>query len=238
MSARLAIAIAVLSILLVLFRNLGGNLTGLLLFTPADVMGGQVWQVITYALVMPLRSGSDIFAFLISLYLLYALGGRVEAAIGSRRFLGFYLGVAAVAAIVTVPFAFLFGWQFLTHGGVWVSLSALVILFAHQYAHQPIYLFFALPVQGRQLILLSFGILGLYALVYGLGPVFPEAIGMLCALAWTHDLLRPRRAWLRFRAWRIERELKRRNRRFAVIPGGRASSRAGLSGAKDGERRH
>src|SRR5690606_34630893 len=131
-----------------------------------------------------------------------AIGGQVEAVLGSRRFLGFYLGVAALAAVITVPFAFLFGWQFVTHSGVWVSLSALVILFAHHFAHQPIYLFFVLPVQGRQLIFISFGILALYAVLDGPAQVLPEFFGMLAALAFAYGMFRPRRAWLRFRAWR------------------------------------
>jgi len=226
MATRLTLAIGALSILVALASRMGGgSLLPHLLFTPALAVRGELWQLVTYALFIPLGSGAGIFGFLLSLYFLYAIGGQVEAVLGSRRFLGFFAGVAALAAVLTIPVAYLFGWQFVTHSGVWVSLSALVILFAHHFAHQPIYLFFVLPVQGRQLILLSFGILGLYALLDGPAQVLPEFFGMVAALAFAYGMFRPRRAWLRFRAWRIERELKRRHGRFSVIRGGRGEEK-------------
>lgn len=223
MATKLTIAIGALSVLVALAsRSMGGGLLQHLLFTPGLVLGGELWQLVTYALFIPL-SGGGIFGFLLSLYFLYAIGGQVEAAIGSRRFLGFFVGVAALAAIVTIPFALLFGFTWSTHSGVWVSLGALTILFAHHYAHQPIYLFFVLPVQGRQLIYISFGILALYAILGGPAQVFPQFVGMLLALAWVGGFFQLRRTWLRFRAWRIERQLKQRTSRFSVIRGGRGS---------------
>lgn len=222
MATRLTIAIGALSVLVAIgTRMVGGGLLQHLLFTPSMVLGGELWQIVTYALFIPLGSGSGIFGFLISLYFLYAIGGQVEAVLGGRRFLGFFVSVAALAAILTIPFSLAFGFHHLGHSGVWVALGALTILFAHNYAEQPIYLFFVLPVKGRQLIFLSFGILALYAVLSSLWMVFPQFLGMLLALAYTRGLFQPRRSWLRFRAWRIERELKRRTSRFSVIRGGR-----------------
>ncbi|WP_373044525.1 hypothetical protein [Vulgatibacter sp.] len=222
MATKLTVAIGALSILVAISGRMGGGgLLQHLLFTPALAVRGELWQLVTYALFIPLGSGAGIFGFLISLYFLYAIGGQVESVLGSRRFLGFFLIVPALAAVVTIPFAYLFGWQFVTHSGVWVALSALVILFGHHFAHQPIYLFFVLPVQGRQLIAIAFGILALYAILDGVAQVFPELIGMLSALAFAYGMFQPRRAWLRFRSWKIERELKRRHSKFSVIRGGR-----------------
>ncbi len=234
MATRLTIVIGALSILVAVAGRMGGGtLLGHLLFTPAAVVQRfELWQLVTYALFIPLGSGAGIFGFLLSLYFLYAIGGQVESVLGPRRFLGFFVAVAALAAVVTIPFSYLFGWQYITHSGTWVSLSALTILFAHHFAHQPIYLFFVLPVQGRQLIFISFGILALYAILDGLGQVFPELVGMLSALAFAYGMFQPRRAWLRFRAWKIERELKRRQSRFSVIRGGREEKKHG-SEAKD-----
>lgn len=223
MATRLTIAIGALSVLVAIGgRMVGGGLLQHLLFTPSMVLRGEVWQILTYAFFIPLGlGGSGIFGFLISLYFLYSIGGQVEAVLGGRRFLRFFVSVAALSAILTIPFSLLFGFQHLGHSGIWVSLGALTILFAHNFAHQPIYLFFVLPVQGRQLIVFSFGILALYAVLSSLWQVFPQLLGLLLALAYTRGLLQPRRAWLRFRAWRIERELKRRSSRFSVIRGGR-----------------
>jgi len=216
MAVRLTIAVAAFSILSALSGHLLANH---MLLTPNRVVAGELWQVVTYALVVPLSGGGAIFSFLISLYFLYAIGSQVEAVLGSRRLLGFYVGTTALGALVTIPVAYLAGRQGATFPGLWVGLGALTVLFAHQYARQPIYLMFVLPIQGKQLIYVSFGILALFAILDG--PLFalPAFVGMLAALAFANGLFRPRRAWLRFRAWRIERELKRRTRRFSVIQG-------------------
>lgn len=220
-ATRLTFVIAGISVLVALLaRADGGNLLHHLLFRPSSVLRGEIWQPLTYALVYPLHA-QGIFGFLISLYFLYMIGGQVEAVVGSKRFLQFFLAVPGVSALLTIPFAYLLGFQGHAYPGLWVALGALTILFAHHFAHQPIYLMFVLPVQGRGLIWISFGILGLYAILGGISAVFPALVAMLIALGYARGLLEPRRAWLRFRAKRIERQLKKRASRFSVIDGER-----------------
>src|SRR5690606_27278288 len=78
-----------------------------------------------------------------------------------------------------------------------------------------------------QLVWLSFGILALLALTSGsVVPVLAAFFAMVGALIWSRgsvrfDLASPRRLWLRFRAWRIERQLRRRSSKLSVIKGGR-----------------
>jgi len=225
MATRLTLVIGGLSILVVILqRMVPGGLLRHLLFTPSRVVENfELWQVVTYALVVPL-SGAGIFYFLISLYFLYSIGNQVEAVLGSRRFLGFYVGTTALGALVTIPIAYLFGFPHLIHSGLWAGLGALTILFAHNFGNQPVYLMFVLPVKGQQLIYVSFGILALYALLEGIQVVIPALVSMLAALSFAYGLFQPRRAWLRFRAWRIERELKRRTRKFSVIEGEKKSN--------------
>ncbi|HEY0839664.1 MAG TPA: rhomboid family intramembrane serine protease, partial [Vulgatibacter sp.] len=112
MALRLTFAVGALSVLSAIAANMvpGGLLDHLLLW-PDRVIAGELWQVVTYALVVPLPNGGAIFSFLISLYFLYAIGSQVEAVLGSRRLLGFYIGTTALGAIVTVTIAFLFGRQ-------------------------------------------------------------------------------------------------------------------------------
>lgn len=220
MASRLAIFIAIASVLVAIAGRTGFSLSRWLLFHPADVLRGMIWQPFTWALFVPLHHPGAIFGFLITLYLLYALGGQVESVLGSRRFIRAYLAITVVSALITTLVYLVLGWPPQQHSGVWVGLSALIILFAHHFAHQPIYLFFVLPVQGRQLILISYGILALYAIIGSVGQVFPEFLGMTSALLWARGGVNPRRSWLRFRAWKIERELKRRHGRFSVIRGG------------------
>lgn len=219
MATRITIGIAALSIFTLIAQRLGWDLLSHLLLSPTRVIRGELWQVITYAWVYPLGAGG-IFSFLISLWFLYVIGNQVEAILGSRRFLGFFIGTTALGAILTVPIAFIAGVQSAEHAGLWAGLGALTILFAHHFANQPVYLMFVLPVKGRQLTWVAFGIVGLYALMRGsVIPALPPFLSMLAALAFVHGLFQPRRAWLRFRAWRIERELKRRTRKFSVIDG-------------------
>ncbi len=224
-ATRLTVVIAAISIFSAIAANVvPGGLLRHLVFTPSRVLSGELWQVVTYALVVPLPTGGAIFSFLISLYFLYVIGSQVEGVLGSRRFLGFFVGTTALGAIVTIPIAYLFGVQAMPHAGLWVGLGALTVIFAHHYARQPVYLMFVLPVQGRQLIYVSFGIVALFGIIEGPMSVLPAFIGMLAALAFAYGLFRPRRAWLRFRAWRIERDLKRRTRRLSVIEGEKKGS--------------
>ena len=220
-TTRLTFVIGGLSVLVALIgRADGGGLLRHLLFQPAAVLRGEVWQPFTYALVYPLHA-QGIFGFLISLYFFYVVGSQVEVTIGSRRFLQFFLLTPAAGALITIPFAYLLGFPGIVVPGLWGALGALTILFAHHFAHQPVYLMFFLPVQGRALVWISFGIAGLYAILGGIGPVFPALVTMLLALGYARGILEPRKAWLRFRAKRIERQLNKRAGRFAVIDGER-----------------
>lgn len=220
-ATRLALVIGGLSVLVALVsRADGGRLLGHLLFRPAAVLRGEIWQPLTYALIYPLHA-QGIFGFLISLYFLFMIGSQVETTLGSKRFLQFFLLAPAIGAIVTIPFAYLLGFQGHAYPGLWGALGALTVLFAHHFSHQPIYLMFVLPVQGKTLIWISFGILGLYAILGGVAAVFPAFIAMLFGLGYAKGVIEPRRAWLRFRARRIERQLKKRASRFSVIDGER-----------------
>lgn len=236
MATRLALSVAAASVLVAIMdRAAGGALLANLLYTPSGLLHGKIWQILTYTVVYPLGTG-NIFGFLISLYFLYMIGGQVEAVLGSRRFLGFFFAAPALAAILSLPVAYLLGAQRHAYPGLWAALGGLTIVFAHHFAHQPIYLMFVLPVQGRTLIYISFGILGLYAILGGLSLVLPPLFAMLIALAFNRQLFQPRRAWLRFRAWQIERKLKRRTGKFSVIDGDRKDEPWGRKAGKGDER--
>ena len=227
-TTKLVIGIAAASILLSLAArtSAGARLFELLLFTPADLLRGHLWQVVTYVFVYPIVGGGfRVFGFLFALLFLWSIGGQVESILGSRRYLGLFVGLAALGAILTVPFALLLGAGGVPFDGLWVALSALIILFADAFPSQTILLGFFLPVRGRSLILISFGILGLMAIATSPIYVLPEFFTMVSALAYSRGLFRPRRAWLRFRAWRIERELRRRSSHLSVIHGDRDTER-------------
>lgn len=225
---KLVIAIAASSILLALVARTGpgARLYELLLFSPVDVLRGQLWQVVTYAFLHPILGGGfAILSFAFALLFLWSIGGQVESILGSKRFLGVFVGLAGLGALLTIPFALLLGAGGFQYHGVWVALSGLIILFADAFPGQTILFSLFIPVRGRTLILLAFGFVGLYAIASGPAQVLPEFFTMVAALAYSRGLFRPRRAWLRFRAWRIERELRRRSSHLSVIPGERDRDR-------------
>lgn len=224
----LVIGIAVVSITLSLLArtDLGARIVEELLFTPSDVLQGRLWQVISYTFVYPILGNAfRVFGFVFALLFLWSIGGQVEGILGSRRYLGTFIGLAAMGAIVTVPVSLLLGTSGVTYDGLWVALSGLIILFADSFPNQTILLGLFIPVRGRTLIVFAFGIVGLMAIATGVASVLPEFFCMVAALAYSRGLFRPRRAWLRFRAWRIERELRRRSSHLSVIPGDRDAER-------------
>lgn len=227
-TTKLVIGIAAASILLSLLARtgFGARLFELLLFSPGDVVRGQVWQVVTYAFVYPILGDAfRVFGFVFALLFLWSIGGQVESILGPRRYLGVFVGLAGLGAVIAVPFALLLGAGGMVYDGVWVALSGLIIIFADSFPGQTVLVGFFIPVRGRTLILLSFGILALMAIATGPAAVLPEFFTMVSALAYSRGLFRPRRAWLRFRAWRIERELRRRSSHLSVIPGERDRER-------------
>ncbi len=218
----LVIGIAIVSILLSIGANTyaGQEVLVHLRFSPARVIHGELWQVVTYAFVHPLQT-VGILGFIFGLLLLWSIGGQVEAVLGPRRYLGFYVSAAALGALVTIPLALLLEQSGTSHDGVWVGVGAIIVLFAREFADRQILLMFVLPVKGKWLIAASFGFVGLAAIVAGPVTVMPEFFAMVFALAWAEGVLAsPRKLWLRFRAWQIERELKRRSSHLSVIRGG------------------
>src|SRR3954464_13743375 len=65
-----------------------------------DVLHGKVWQLLTYGFV-----NFDPVNFALSMVGVYFLGGTVEGALGSRRFVLFYLASLVVAAVFGTLFA-------------------------------------------------------------------------------------------------------------------------------------
>ena len=90
--------------------------TGLwLALVPRDVLTGQVWRLLTYALVNP-----SIGAVLIDLLLLWQIGGEMEPRWGSRRFAAFLAAATLLAGALGL----------LVGGGAGLSPTVLALIFA------------------------------------------------------------------------------------------------------------
>jgi membrane associated rhomboid family serine protease len=148
-----------------------------LLIVP-DVWHGQLWRLVTWVL-FELEPLSLVFGCLT----LYWFGAPLASRWGSARFLGFYGGVAAAAAVVTTLVAL--PWPEVAlhaHAGGWPVLDALVIAWGLLHARARVRFFGVLPLEGRHLIALTIGGTALYALFYGVAPFVPHFAAELLVL--------------------------------------------------------
>ncbi len=199
------------------------------------VLHGEVWRLFT----APLMHLPSVWALLFVMIGFYFLTPTLESQWGGARLIRFL--------IFSSVFAYLFQMAFelalpaavadrLVPGGIWFSstpaLEAVAIAWALTFRGQTVRLFFVLPVTSRGLILFVVAISVLY-IVTGertmSGLIAPFG-GMLSGWFLGGSTPSPvRRAWLRFRMKKLEREAQRdkqeRGKRvqrsgFRVIEGG------------------
>jgi len=203
----------------------------LLRLTPA-VLGGFVWQLVTYPFV---GAGGASIWFLLELLVLFWFGRDVFWRLGRRRFWRLILVTAAVAAAVALLTHVLMGLAgggstapFITMQGHRMLITILIAAFATLYGEATILLFFVLPLKARWFLWLEI----LAAFVFGLLPYKDLAgfLGVCAAVLLVYSSLGmggPRRALhssrKRLERWILERRLARlrRRRRFEVVDGGR-----------------
>lgn len=115
------------------------QLTSYLYFSPALVMRGQIWRLITFIFIPP---NSSILWILFALYFYYFVGSSLENAWGSFRFNIYYL-VGMLGSILA---------GFITGGATnsFLNLS-LFFAFAAVYPNMQVLLFFILPIKIKYL---------------------------------------------------------------------------------------
>jgi len=203
----------------------------LLRLTPA-VLGGFIWQLVTYPFV---GAGGASIWFLLELLILFWFGRDVFWRLGRRRFWRLVLVTAVAAAAVAVlthALMLLAGGgsaaPFVTMQGHRMLITILIAAFATLYGEATILLFFVLPIRARWFLWLEV----LAAFVFGLLP-YKDLAGFLgvCAavlvVVMSLGMGGPRRALhssrKRLERWILERRLARLRRRrpFEVVDGGK-----------------
>ncbi|MBS2027044.1 MAG: rhomboid family intramembrane serine protease [Deltaproteobacteria bacterium] len=221
-STRLAIVTFVLSVLLMGAHHMpevvGLGLVKAFVFTPAEVKHGLVWQLVTYVFADP-----DPWGLVFTVYSLLVFGAGVEERVGSSAFLGWFFGLGLAGSLVTLGFSLF--WARVADGSYLgataVSLGLLVVWVAlHRGAL--INFMMVLPMKAEVLLYLSLGMLVLYAIRTHPAALVPEFSAFFAGELATRSSfdLSPRRLWLRWRAHRIEQELRKRSSKFTVITGG------------------
>lgn len=113
------------------------------------VLQGQVWRLVTSAFC---HSTDMVMHIVFNMLLLVWIGRVLEQMYGSREFLLFYLGAALMGSLLFV------GLELVTKsGGSAVGASGaimgLMMLFAIHFPRQRVYLFFAIPIEMRWLMI-------------------------------------------------------------------------------------
>lgn len=215
---RILIATAVVTIVSVVARNVGyPQLLEALILQPAEVLHGfKIWQVLTYVFV----TGGDPISFLIDLVVLYFFGGWFERSFGPKRFTRFFLLSAVGAAVLPLAVSlFSASTALVAYYGAWSVFEALTVAMGVLQPGAQVYFYMVLPVTARQLMFLSWGLLGLFIVFnHQLSPYLTAIGGIGMGFLLSLGVSGPRRWWLRVQAARLERTLRRRAQHLRVVP--------------------
>jgi membrane associated rhomboid family serine protease len=212
MAVKLALALVAGSLIFALTQN---NVGPLLLLRPAMVLRHlMLWQVVTYTLIEV-----NALNVLIGAFVLWSLGAGLEMSWGPKRLLGYSVGIATAAGVITVLLSLvpgLTGLQAMAFPGGSVMVSALWVAYGLSFGRAQTN-FFGMPVSGNTLawigvlfVVLNGAFAGSWLLVV------PDAI----ALVITFLLFRvgsPHSAWLRFQSWRLQKQLHGRSKHLKLV---------------------
>ena len=171
-------------------------LYSLLYFDAAMFLRGQIWRIVTFALV-PTTSG--LLWLAISLYFYYFIGSSLENAWGAGKFTIYYFSGMLLTAVYAIV------WYLLTRQSLLITAHylnlSLFFAFATLWPEQRVLLFFILPVKIKWLawidaaffayeviMCLRVGLIG-YALV----PIVAMLTYLVFCGEWLIDFFRPRR---------------------------------------------
>jgi len=164
---------------------------------PDLVLGGEVWRVVTWVFFE-----TEALPLVFGLLGLWWFGGDLSQTWGSRRFLGTYLGLTVATGVATSLLALVVpGFIQPAYAGPWPLVDALIIAWATHYPYRDLYVYFVLPLRGRNLIYATLGGTLLFGLLYGLPLFVPHFIAqgmMLVYLRGLRNLLLriwPTRVW-------------------------------------------
>lgn len=117
--------------------------TGLLAFSRSGVLAGQVWRLVTFAIV---PNSSNPFNLFLSCYFYYWIGRTLEQAWGSARFTLFYLSGVLLSALSGM----LLGYTNIYY----INLSVFLVI-ATLYGEMRVLLFFVVPIKMKWMALID-----------------------------------------------------------------------------------
>lgn len=172
-----------------------GTFYSLLRFDPAAFLHGQIWRLLTFALV-PETNG--ILWLAISLYFYYFIGTALENEWGAGRFTIYYLSGMLVLAIYSVL------WYAVTRQPVYVTAHylnlSLFFAFATLWPEQRVLLFFFIPMKMKWLAWVDAAFFAVEIVMnlvagrvgYALVPVAAMVTYLVFCGSWLFDFFRPK----------------------------------------------
>ncbi len=219
MAAKLALGMVAVSVLYLLTRHALG---ALLLLLP-HFIGSFLWQPFTYGFIEFGPTG-----ILFSALILWSTGGWLEGVWGPRRFLLVTVGITALAGLITSLVALVLPVGDAYAGGsvmasiVWVAYGLIIGRGQTN--------FWGIPLSGNAFAGIGAGFVVLWVLTAGSNPLegvllrLPDVLGLLLIFGYVKGGS-PRRLWLHFQHWRLQRQLRSRSRNLRVISSDRPDDR-------------
>jgi len=161
---------------------LGAQISGILFggaLVPGLVYQGQAWRLLTWVLFE-----QDALSLIFAALALFWFGNDLVRVWGPGRFLATYFGLAGAAGLLTCLTAAV--WSALRPApfvGPWAIVDALIIAWAIRFPTRNIFVYFVLPLRGRNLIYATLGGTLLFALLSGPSLFVPHFAAELLTLA-------------------------------------------------------
>ncbi|MBN1208656.1 MAG: DUF1751 domain-containing protein [Myxococcaceae bacterium] len=219
MSAKLAIGLVAGSVLFLLTRSGLGNL---LLLIPG-FLGSFLWQPFTYAFI-EVHAISILFGAII----IWSIGGFLEGVWGAKRMLLVTLGCAVLAGFLTALVGLLLPVGTAYTGGT-VMTTVLWVAYGLTIGRGQTN-FWGIPLSGNMFAGLGVGFVVLSILTSGRTPYeglllqLPDVFGLLLIFGYVRGAS-PRKLWLHFQHWRLQRQLRGRARNLHIVSSDRRDDR-------------
>lgn len=218
MSAKLAVGLVAGSVLFLLTKSTGG----VLLLLHPGTLGSFLWQPFSYAFIETSPLGIIFGAIII-----WSIGGWLEGVWGARRMLLVTLGCTVLAGFATSLIIPLILKGAPLYAGGTVMASILWVAYGLTIGRGQTN-FWGIPLSGNAFagIGAGFVVLGILTrgdnLFEGLLVQLPDVLGLLFVFVYMKGA-NPRRLWLHFQHWRLQRQLRGRARNLRVVSHDRPS---------------
>lgn len=130
------------NVLLYFLNMLSNGALHFLALDPAAVLRGELWRIVTYAL-LPVDSG---ILLLVSCLFYYWLGEALERMWGSAKFTLYYVSGVLLTALAAMLGYFVDGLSYTVYGAVYVN-SAMFLAYAMYNPNAMVHLYFIIPIR-------------------------------------------------------------------------------------------